>query len=262
VTRIPRIIALLSWYDEHDQWLSACITSLIPHVDHVIAVDGAYGLFPEAKPQSRSDQATAIVETCHAASIGLTLHRPQHVWIGNEIEKRNRLFRLAELEAEPDDWYFVVDADCILEKAPHDLRQQLADTEHDNATISVWERGDPYRNKARLEYESTTAVPADCHYTVRALFRAIPGLHVAGAHYRYVTPDGRLQWGHPLEGLEPTLMLNDGLMMLEHRTHYRPKQRHQDAWAYYKRRDDAGIEAGIPAADAANEAAKEAARAT
>jgi hypothetical protein len=262
VTKIPRIIALLSFYDESASWLSACITSMVPHVDHVVAVDGAYALYPDAKPQSRVDQPEALVQTCHAAGIGLTLHRPQHVWFGNEIEKRNYLFRAAELVAEPDvDWYLVIDADCIIEKAPHDLRQTLADTELDNATVAVWERGDPYQNSERIKHESTVAMPADSHYTIRALFRAVPGLHVAGAHYRYKTPDGRLLWGHPLEGLEPTLELAGGLFEIEHRTHYRSMQRHKDSWTYYGRREKAGIEASIPEVVAANAAAKEEAKA-
>jgi hypothetical protein len=248
VSRIPRIIGLLSWYDESSLWLNACITSLAPHIDHLVAVDGAYALYPNAKPQSRSDQAVAIIETCHAASIGVTLHRPQHVWYGNEIEKRNALFQHGELVADPGvDWYFVIDADCIIEKAPHDLKQTLAATVHDTATIAVWERGDPYRNQARLEHESTVALPADSHYTVRALFRAIPGLHVEGRHYWYRAPDGRTLWGDDDDpNLEPTLDLASGLLQMEHRTHYRPMQRHQDAQDYYGRRARAGIEATTP----------------
>jgi hypothetical protein len=243
--RIPRIVALIAWYDESPLWLAATVTSLAPHIDHLVACDGAYALYPDGKPQSRSDQAAALVEACHAASVGLTLHRPQHVWFGNEIEKRNRMFRLGELETEPDDWYFVLDADCIVEKAPHDLRHQLAATTADNATVSVWERGDPYRNPERIKYESRVAMPADSHFTVRMLFRAVRGLHVEGAHYCYRTPDGRYLWGGGSQMVEDTYDLSS-LMQVEHRTHYRAMQRHEDQWTYYKRRNAAGVEV-VPA---------------
>lgn len=249
MTRIGRNIALLAFWDESPLWLGATITSLAPHVDHVIACDGRYALYHADGVFSRADQACAIVETCQAAGLGLTLHRPNHVWFGNEVEKRDYMFRLAELEAEPNvDWLMVVDADILIHQAPHDLRQQLAETEHDVAEVSVWERSDPYRNPARLEHESKVALPQDFYSKVRFMFRAIPGLSCAGAHYCYRTPDGRYLWGAPCadeppydQHAAPTLDLSP-LMKVEHRTHYRPLQRHEDAQAYYRRRDAAGVE--------------------
>lgn len=238
-----RLLALLSWYDESPLWLNATITSAAPHIDHLIAVDGAYALYPHGQPQSRSDQACAVIETCQAAGIGLTLHRPQKRWYGNEVEKRTHMFRLAEVEATPDeDWYLVLDADEVIHKAPHDLRQQLAATGHDVAEVTFWERGDPYRNPDRLKYESQVALPADFHYKVRILFRAIPGLRCDTTHYKYVTGDGRKLWGYPGTSMQDALNLGDGLFVIEHRTHYRPKQRHEDAQTYYARREQAGIE--------------------
>lgn len=244
-----RIIGLLSWYDESPLWLSATITSAAPHIDHLIAVDGAYALYPDGHAMSRSDQACAIVETCQAAGIGLTLHRPRERWYGNEVEKRNRMFRLGEIEADAyEDWYMVLDADEIVHTCPPDLRHMLNATEHDAADVTFWERGDPYRNPARLEHETTTALPPDSRFKVPILFRAVPGLHCDGAHYVYRTPDGRYLWGAPCADeppydrhAEPRLDLA-GLFVIEHRTHYRPKQRHLDAQDYYKRREAAGVE--------------------
>lgn len=261
MTALPRVMALLSWWDESPLWLSAAITSCAPFVDHVVALDGSYALMPYGEAQSRVDQAHGITETCQAAGLGLTLHRPQTRWFGNEVEKRTHLFRLAELEAEPGvDWYFVIDADIVVDRFPHDLKEQLAASEHDSAQVTAWERGDPYRNPARLEHESKVALPADTHYPIRAFFRAVPGLHVSGNHYQYMTGDGRMLWGHALDPrMEPCLDLANGLFRMEHRTHYRPKQRHDDQWAYYNRRNDAGVETEPGEVTDANARAKEAA---
>lgn len=261
MTRLPRIISLLNWYDESPLWLAATITSLTPFTDHLVAIDGAYGLYPHGEPMSRADQAEAITETCQAAGMGLTLHRPNTRWLGNEIEKRTKLFQLAEAEAEPGhDWYLVVDADIIVDKHPADLKHQLAHTPHDAAQVTAWERGDPYRNPARLEHEAKVALPPDSHYPIRALFRATPGLHAAGNHYQYMTGDNRLLWGHALDPrLEPCHDLANGQFRIEHRTHYRPRQRHDDQWAYYNRRDQAQAETVPGEVQAANEQAKHAA---
>lgn len=255
---LPRIFGLLSYYDESPIWLAAAIGSCAPFVDHMIVVDGAYGLYPYGEAQSRADTAEGVIEACHAAGLGLTLHRPQHKWLGNEVEKRTHMFRLAELEAEPNvDWYFVIDADILVDTHPEDLKHQLANTDLDVAQVTVWERGDPYRNPARLENESRVALPPDSSYPIRAFFRAVPGLHVAGAHYYYVTGDDRLLWGHPLDPrMVPCLDLHNGLFRMEHRTHYRPKQRHEDAWEYYKRREAAGVEETPECVTRANENAK------
>lgn len=238
----PRIFGQLSFFDESPLWLGATITSLAPHIDHLIAVDGAYALYPDGQAQSRSDQACAIVETCQAAGLGLTLHRPQTVWYGNEVEKRNHMFRLAELEATPEDWYWVIDADCVIYRCPADLHDQLANTDLNVAEVTIWERGDPYRNPARLQYESTVALPADFYYKMRMLFRALPGIHCDTAHYMYRTADGHRLWGYPGTELEEALDLSNGLVQVEHRTHYRPLQRHENQDTYYKRREQAGIE--------------------
>lgn len=263
MTKLPRIFALLSWYDESPLWLTAAITSCAPFVDHVVALDGAYALYPHGEARSRVDQAQSIVETCHAAGLGFTLHGPQYKWFGNEVAKRTHLFRLAEQEAEPNvDWYFVLDADIVVDRYPDDLKHQLAHTQHDVAQVTVWERGDPYRNPARLEHESMVPLPPDSTYPIRCLFRAIPGLHVTGNHYQYVTGDGRMLWGHALDPkLEPgCLNLHNGLFRMEHRTHYRPKQRHMDAWEYYNRRDATHAETQPGAVTQANQQAKQAAR--
>jgi len=238
---MTRVIGILVWHRESPLWLAALIASAKDYIDHWICVDGAYALYSTTE-KSLVSEAQTIVETCQAIDAGVTLHRPQGPWVGNEVAKRNYAFRAAELEAEPNvDWYFVLDADILIDRGIPDLRERLADTTCDAAEVMVIERGDPYRNPARLEHESKVAMPADHHYPLRALFRAIPGMRCDRAHYFYAAADGRKLWGYTAEQLEPALDLHD--LRIEHRTHHRPLKRHQDAQAYYRRRDAAGVEA-------------------
>lgn len=242
---MTRVHALLSWWDESPLWLTAAIVSAAPYIDHVIACDGRYHLYPGDRTQSRVDQAQAIVETCQTLNLGLTLHRPQHAWADNECGKRNHMFRLAELEAQPNiDWLFVIDADIIVDRGITNLRQLLAHTDRDAAEITVLERGDPYRNPARLQHETTTPLNPDIEYPIRAFFRAIPGLTCGPEHWHYKAPDGRQLWGHANDRSQPALGLQE--FRIEHRTHHRPMQRHQDAQTYYRARDAAGVET-VPA---------------
>jgi hypothetical protein len=61
----------LSWFDEPIGWLTELVASLAPHIDHLVAVDGAYGLLPGAEARSPTDQAHAITGACAGAGVGV-----------------------------------------------------------------------------------------------------------------------------------------------------------------------------------------------
>src|SRR6266498_603798 len=65
---VVRIYGLLSWYDERQDWLAAAVTSAAKLCDGIIAVDGAYALFPDSlrHPTSGAEQAATILETALA----------------------------------------------------------------------------------------------------------------------------------------------------------------------------------------------------
>lgn len=229
-----KLIGLLCWYDEDPAWLAAAIIGM--HrigVDHLIAVDGAYALFPEGKAMSGPDQHRMIVEACHAHKMGLTLHLPPYQWLGNEVEKRTFMFRLGDLIAEEGDWYFVCDADHICSDSPVNVKEELERTDLDCAEISLWER---HTNEHAHEFDWPPVGEHPC----RCVFRAIPGLHMDGNHYTVTTPDGRRLWGS--SDTEPALDLTD--VRFEHRTQKRAVHRKKQALDYYRRRDDLGVELG------------------
>lgn len=228
-----KLIAILSWYDEPAEWLAACVASLCKAgVEHVVAVDGAYAAYPEASlnPRSGAEQHAAILETCHAMQAGSTVYSPFEAWQGNEVEKRSYGFRLAEQVAESGDWYWVMDADQVVIRSSG-LLDDLASTPLDVAESWFYERN---------------ALNDPTRFSLRNLFRAIPGLRVVGNHYTYMTMDGRRLWGDGR--LEPSLITR---AEVEHRTWLRPRARQQKQNDYYRRRDMIGAEYIIEEAQSA-----------
>jgi hypothetical protein len=229
-----RILGLLSFYDEPVADLAACITSLHEAgVDHLIAVDGAYALYPDGKPASDPNQHAAIHLACRHLGLGCTLHVPQRVWQGNEVAKRTFLFQLAWTIADPGDWFWVMDADQAVTRTPDDLKDRLARTKHEVAEVEF------------LDVVALRANQPDwpARFTVRNLFRAQP-IRLVNNHITYMTDDGRTLWGYDGQGaLEPHLDLTDAVEV-EHRPDRRPLERQQAKLTYYATRDRELVERG------------------
>jgi hypothetical protein len=210
-----KLIALLSWYDEPTTWLAETVASIGKVCDHLIAVDGPYARFPGAlaKPASGPEQVETILRVAAGAGIGCTIHAPRQPWWGGEVEKRDAMFRIGETFSTADDWYFVVDADEVISKAPSDLRQRLGASPCDAAELTLWER-DTQSRLAELVDTST-----DSRWPLRRLFRALPDLHIEQAHYVVTaTHDGvkRVLCGNrDVHMVEPAEQVWD--LMLEHR---------------------------------------------
>ena len=235
------IHALLSWYEESPGWLAATIASVNQAgVTSIIALDGAYGLY-EGRARSGAEQAHAITETCHALNMDLTIRRPRDKWVGNEIEKRTALFRLADSVAQADDWYWVIDADEVVTDCLTDLPARLTAAAEDVAICTLWERSDPHVNEnvERLARQFEMAEIGTS--PLRCLFRAIPGIHLQGNHFTYLTPDGTILWGTPESPLAPALDLT-AEVRIEHKTKHRSLQRTKDRLAYYQARGRARAE--------------------
>lgn len=216
-----KIHALLSWYDEDPAWLTRCVKSLaLAKVDHLIALDGPYALF-DGPAKSPDDQTDAILL---AAPCDVSVHRGGYD--GNEVEKRNRLWELAEQHAKPGDWYMVFDADEYVTEAPADLHALLEGTSFDVGAVQLIEPG---------HSQGTIHFP-----TFPMFFRAIPGIRCHRDHFTYRTPDGRNLWGNAkTQRLEPRAMTG---VVVRHESELRNPMRRSRAKRYYAGRDAAGIE--------------------
>lgn len=109
----PRIAALMSFYDDPPDMIERAIESVAELVEVIVAVDGAYGVFPSGEARSPAEQVDAIQETAAACDLDLLLYQPNDVWHGGEVEKRDFMFRLADTMRA--DWYTILDTDFIFE---------------------------------------------------------------------------------------------------------------------------------------------------
>lgn len=216
-----KLIALLSWFDEQPAHLAELVASL--HgvgVDHLVAVDGAYALYPQARGGSPSEQAAVIAATANALGVGVTLHVPTVPWAGNECEKRSVLFDLAHMVAVPgEDWLLVVDADEIVDTTGT-FNDAFAEAEEDVVEVLL--------------------VQGDDVSPARRLFRAQEGgIRVQGTHSTYVDASGRLLWA-PVGELEPAGRWHD--FRVRHRLRARTFTRASRQQQYYTLRDAVGAE--------------------
>lgn len=248
-----KITAALSWFEESPIWLSSLVASMAPLIDAVVAVDGAYFLYPEAlaHPTSGPEQAEAIIQACAAANLGCTIHTPTGPWMGNETEKRTFLFQLATMQSTEDDWLFVVDGDDIIRSIPPDAREMLEETDKHVAEVSLWWREDWEANEDKTQLAHWLNGEARDDWTVnhRALIRALPDLHCGYAHmiYEATDPDTNLlirlrgQVNNDDQPLAEALDLT--MLKVEHRHSHRNPARQANSDLYYKRRDELNVEA-------------------
>lgn len=224
---------LVSFYDEPPDNIARCLVGLHrARVDRVVALDGAYALYPNGAATSPSSQHAAWIMGARELGIACTLHVPARVWERNEAQKRTALFAYALAGAQPGDWFVVVDGDEFITRVPDDLEDRLRATQLDVAEIQAVDAV-----ALRLQRQDLPE-----RFPVRKLFRAQP-ITVGPAHCMYRAGDGRLLWGMTREQQpEPTLGLTD--MVVEHHPDARPIERLTSKMAYYRARDEARIERG------------------
>ena len=224
-----KLIAVLNWYDEPPWCLVELVASLAAAgADSLVAVDGAYALFPNGRAQSPGEQAQAILAAGQGAGLEVALHVPRDVWWGNEIEKRTFAFDLGHHIADDfEDWLWIVDADERIQEALG-LRDALERTGHDVASLMMDEVNDGTREGV---------VP------IRKFFRAQEtGIHLENNHFTYVTGDGQLLY-EGFQAPRPELVECEHLLFvrIDHRGG-RSKLRDHEAQVYYDRRKEAAAE--------------------
>lgn len=235
-----RIVGLLSFWNEPVEAVAACLTTLRDRVgmEALVALDGAYAMFPGATPASPRDRQAAVALACRELGVDCRLVVPTRVWAG-EVEKRTALFEFGLAHAEPGDWFFVQDADVVVLEAAADLRERLAATDRPAANVRVRDAAAPANHPAwPKEYDS-----------LRPLFRAQP-IHLETNHFTYLGADGEVLWQGGGADEVPGLDLTEHVL-LEHRPNVRDRVRQEAKHVYYVDRDEAAIELGDCACGAA-----------
>lgn len=224
-----KLIAVLIWYDE-PTWALVELTASLAAAgcDALVAVDGAYALYPNGRAQSPGEQAQALLAAAQGAGMEISLHLPREVWWGNEIEKRTFAFEAAHGIAKGwDDWLWIVDADDRIQEA-QGLREALECCDVDVASLFMDEVNEGTREGV---------IP------VRRFFRAQEsGISVVTNHFTYMSGDGQLLF----EGYQvprPELAPCDHLpfVRIDHRGG-RSEARNYAKQVYYDRRKEAAAE--------------------
>jgi hypothetical protein len=228
-----KVWAVLAWFDEDPRWLAASVAGFAKIADHVIAVDGAFFHYPQARAFSGGEQAETIVAAARASGIGCTVHVPDGVWVGNEVEKRNCCVRLVNALAAPyEDWWLVLDGDEEITSVSPLARQDLEQTDLDAADVGFW----------------TTDELRSWFGPTRRLYRVLPFMGYGPSHYsvtgyaeggEMVYLNGRgAEWGEPLvAALDLTTQIR-----VEHKHHLRPARRQESADVFNRARVDYDLE--------------------
>ena len=208
--------------------------------DHIVAVDGAYALYPGARARSRPDQAEAVLIAAEAAGCGVTVHQPKDVFWGNEVEKRNLALGLAA-PLDPD-WVLVFDADMhVLQVNAPEVRRDLEDTDANVATYTILDGVDLLATEAA---ETAVSFPISSEWTLRTrlIYRWLPDLKYGPTHYSISgLVDNGLVWLRGGETCEEPFHLEAGLVV-NHRRAARTKVRQDASQGYLDARDRAGVE--------------------
>lgn len=226
-----RIYALLNWYDERPDWLAATVASASKLCDGIVAVDGAYFLYPDSLryPASGAVQATAIMETALACGMSCTIHVPTEPWVGNEVGKLNALFDLG-IPEPMEDWFFRIDGDELVTDCPYDIRDRIAQTDLHAAELRMWVR--------------TDGVTRHEMWPIRRLWRVVPEMRVGPAHHIFHgTVNGeRITLADSENRARQTPALDLPDLTMEHRNRQRNQERLDRKERYYRQRDELGVE--------------------
>lgn len=188
------IVGLMIWYDEPPESLVDSMASIGPHIDYMIAVDGAFSYYPGGSNQSAPEQYDAIKTGLSESGCNRwEIVTPARLW-EDEVEKRNYLFSYASYRSvEDEDWYVIWDADMFMLEAG-DLHEDLAWTGLSAASFML------------LSSAASREQPRLVH---RMAYRAHPETQCVGKHsvFGHPIPGGyRYLWGH--QDAIPTLDLS------------------------------------------------------
>lgn len=253
----PRIIGLISWWDESPTWLAATVASLGRFCDDVVALDGRYATYPGSRVQSGRAEFDAIVDTARSCGMGVTIMSRPSTYT-DEMHKRSTLFNLAAPLARPGiDWYFIIDGDESVIESPSkdEMSERLrvaSELDQWVITASLFEKDDPHRDALRTDISRKVAIEYATECATPRFWRVGLNMRVAGYHFNYLgehpeTGETIEYWG--MDGVvknRPAWGSLNRRVVLENRNQLRAKVRDGDRMAYYKDRDESGLEKVVP----------------
>jgi hypothetical protein len=235
-----RLTALMAFYDEPPHTLERSIRSAAQIIDHLVVVDGAYASFPGGTGRSPEEQREVIQRTADDCELDLLLWQPADVWAGGEPEKRDRMFRLADITGA--DWYVILDADFVFQypyrSGPGAVREDL-----DVAA----KRGYEVAKVKLVDYLAADAIGAErkrIEHELLLFYRAagLAPLHIGPTHYHTTREGSDLHlWGCALTPQIEHFDMTD-TVHVQHEWWHRAEYRQAQRWGYYVQRDMHGLE--------------------
>lgn len=182
------ITAALPWYDELPEDLEACIAGVANVADNLIALDGSYRRYPNAKVRSPRAQVDAIYGAARNVGLDCTVVLPDRLWLG-QVEKRTELLKLATAES---DWICLVDTDHIVSTDRNTTRSIIEQTPSD---ICVWDAKYITPNNLDKDFKDSAAGKWHIAMTKASVFiphilRSLPDMRVERFHWWYSAMKG------------------------------------------------------------------------
>jgi hypothetical protein len=204
---MSRIIAAFNVYNEVTI-LRAALESVLPYVEKIIIVDGAYAKFTSTGNNGASNDGTLelvrkLQEEWNGRQIQL-IEAPGRPW-ESEMEKRTAYFDAAD----DGDWLFILDADERLAFGG-DYIQQLRGIDELR----------PFNSGVTI-FRFITEKGTHSYGTVTRVYKKLPGTHYGNTH-AHVLHAGGCRWSE--------LYLP---VVIEHPMAIRPPAREKEKWDYY-----------------------------
>lgn len=187
------ITAALPWYDERPEDLEACIAGIANVADKLVALDGSYSRFPNAKVRSPREQVNMIYSAARNVGLDCQVVLPDRLWLG-QVEKRTALLQLASQET---DWICTVDTDHIIHTDKSAIRAEISKTPRNVAVLDV-----KYVTPENKEKDLRSSASGEWHIQqtqvqqyLPHVFRSFPEMQVERFHWWYsALVDGKRAW--------------------------------------------------------------------
>lgn len=222
------ITGLLSWYDEDPSDLMDAVRSAAAVVDALVAVDGAYAMFPGASdhPRSPGSNARGITAAARTIDLPVLVYTPNEPWLTESV-KRTFAFRLGQALTPPSGWLLIFDADeRVWVERPFAMPDEFL-----VGFVTIVEPGQrPLDGRRLFRAGRDPLVVGPAHYAIRREWFDGPVL--------------RSQWYADSSETHPVVSAGPSGIFISHVGDVgRSPDRIARKTEYYRRRDEAGIEA-------------------
>jgi hypothetical protein len=197
-------------------------------------------------------QAEAVMGAAESAGVGCLIHRPNTLFFGNEVEKRNLTLALAAPFLKQDeDWVLVFDADChVFRCDPIAVRGRLENSTEDLASYTYLDVEDMFSLPELAKMVRDDDYSTESTGRTRDMYRWHPSLMYGPQHWitsREYSVKGKKgaverRWLRNYKSGAQDILDLDSDLVVYHRSRDRAMVRRQAQDEYYRARELHGVE--------------------